>query len=86
MTTTVNYGLKKPSITDYINIANFNDNADVIDAKLKDVFDAISDINDNLSNHTHANPTLDELNAQKKITYGTSSPSGGNNGDIYIQY
>ena len=23
---------------------------------------------------------------QKKITYGTGNPSGGNNGDIYIKY
>lgn len=34
---------------------------------------------------------LDDANAeinnkQKKITSGTGSPSGGSNGDIYIQY
>lgn len=31
---------------------------------------------------------IDELEgvAQKKITFGTSTPSGGSNGDIYVQY
>ena len=31
---------------------------------------------------------INSLNSekQKKITYGTSAPSGGSNGDIYIQY
>lgn len=31
---------------------------------------------------------LDQLEAAKqpKITYGTTSPTGGSNGDIYIQY
>lgn len=28
----------------------------------------------------------DKANFQKKITTGTSAPTGGNNGDIYIQY
>lgn len=27
-----------------------------------------------------------DANKQKKITYGTSAPSGGSNGDVYIQY
>ena len=35
MQTTSNYGLKKPENTDPVNIQDFNDNADVIDAALK---------------------------------------------------
>jgi hypothetical protein len=35
MKTTANYGLKKPEGTDVVDIQNFNDNADTIDAELK---------------------------------------------------
>lgn len=38
------------------------------------------------ADHVHALPSLSTLGAQKTISYGTSSPSGGSNGDIYIQY
>ena len=34
-TYTANYRLKKPGLADYYNIQDFNDNADVIDGKLK---------------------------------------------------
>ena len=35
MQTTANYGLKKPEGSDVVDIQNFNDNADTIDAELK---------------------------------------------------
>lgn len=38
------------------------------------------------ADHVHALPSLATLGAQKSITYGTAAPSGGSNGDIYIQY
>jgi len=38
------------------------------------------------ADHVHELPTLVTLGAQKTISYGTSAPSGGSNGDIYIQY
>lgn len=38
------------------------------------------------ADHIHAKPSLTDLGAQKTISSGTSSPSGGSNGDIYIQY
>ena len=34
MQTTSNYGLKKPDLTDVVDIQNFNDNADIIDSEL----------------------------------------------------
>lgn len=37
MQTTANYGLKKPDGTDVVDIQNFNDNADIIDAELKKI-------------------------------------------------
>lgn len=39
MTNTVNYGLKKPEETDFYSVSAFNDNADIIDAKLKELAD-----------------------------------------------
>lgn len=38
------------------------------------------------ADHVHALPSLSTLGAQKKIGSGTASPSGGSDGDIYIQY
>lgn len=38
------------------------------------------------ADHVHALPSLATLGAQKSIKYGTTAPSGGSNGDIYIQY
>ncbi len=38
---TANYGLKKPLGTDVVNIADLNDNADIIDQKLKENKDAV---------------------------------------------
>lgn len=43
-----------------------------------DELNALSGISANIQNQLN---TL-----QGKITYGSSAPSGGNNGDIYIQY
>ena len=34
MQTTTNYKLKKPDLTDVVDIQNFNDNADIIDSEL----------------------------------------------------
>ena len=51
MQRTNNYGLIKPDITEFYDIAKFNENADIIDAKLKELEDDkvnISDIVDNL--------------------------------------
>lgn len=39
MQTTANYGLKKPDGTDVVDIANFNDNADIVDTQLKKIND-----------------------------------------------
>lgn len=38
------------------------------------------------ADHVHTLPSLATLGAQKKITYGSASPSGGADGDVYIQY
>ena len=42
MQNTTNYGLKKPESTDYINVNDFNENADIIDAQLKENADSIT--------------------------------------------
>lgn len=35
MTTTTNYGIKKPGASDYYNVEDFNGNADIVDTELK---------------------------------------------------
>ena len=49
MQNTTNYGLNKPESTDMYNIEHFNNNADIIDAKLKNHSDAIDGINGNIA-------------------------------------
>jgi len=44
MDTTTNYNLKKPSTTDFYNIEDFNDNADIIDQQMKTNADNIAKI------------------------------------------
>ena len=43
-----------------------------------------SNLGNTYYNKTQINNTVATL--QPKITYGTGTPSGGNNGDIYIKY
>lgn len=50
MTTTTNYGLKKPAQTDNYNVEDFNDNADIIDTQLKENSDNISALQTSFNN------------------------------------
>ena len=43
-TNTPNYKLKKPDPSDFYNIADFNGNADIIDAQLKSISDQYTDL------------------------------------------
>lgn len=42
MQKTTNYNLKKPESTDYVNISDLNDNADIVDEELKKNADALT--------------------------------------------
>ena len=42
---TQNYNLKKPEQDDFYNVEDFNDNADIIDQKLKEIEDKTQNIN-----------------------------------------
>lgn len=44
MQNTINYGLKKPESTDYIDINDFNENADIIDTQLKENADGLTSL------------------------------------------
>ena len=48
MTTTTNYGLKKPDQLENYNVDDFNDNADAIDTQMKKNADAITNMMDQL--------------------------------------
>ena len=76
MKNTTNYGLKKPETTDLYDIEDFNDNADVVDAKLKELEDNkaenehshdVSDIN----NFPSSMPPSSHTQAASTITAGT---------------
>ena len=49
MKLTTNYGLKKPEGTDVVNIDDFNDNADVLDAKVKNLEDVVTETKKSVS-------------------------------------
>ena len=74
---TTNYNLKKPELGDDVAPTPFNDNADIVDSKLKEVNDSINGIN----------TSIGTINGKlKNITISTAEPSGGSNGDIWIKY
>ncbi len=56
---TPNYGLKKPEQYDFYNVEDFNENADIIDEKLKEIEDGIENIagevEDELESHKNDN-------------------------------
>lgn len=74
---TTNYNLKKPETGDDVSPTPFNDNADIVDSKLKEVNDSINGIKTSIG-------TID--GKLKNITISTAEPSGGSNGDIWIKY
>ena len=51
-TNTPNYNLKKPASTDFYNIADFNGNADIIDAQLKSINDQYTDLSSAVETNT----------------------------------
>lgn len=62
--------------------------ADQIDNQMQSVNNSINTANTNISTiQTNLNTANTNINAkQPKIKYGTAAPSGGSNGDVYIQY
>lgn len=94
-TKTTNYQFVKPELTDPADITAMNGNWDTIDTKFKEQHDSINEINNKYTtinntvtqNKTELNNkiTTEVAKLQTKITYGTAAPSGGSNGDVYIQ-
>lgn len=62
--------------------------ADEVDAQIANVNTQITSANSRISTlQTNLNTTNTNVNAkQKAIASGTAAPTGGSNGDIYIQY
>lgn len=101
MQKTSNYGLNKPDGADTVDISVLNQNMDTIDVKLKNNADNTEALDEKGSSHfadntrhitaterTTWNAKQDALSSEnrRKITYGTADPSGGADGDIYLQY
>ena len=55
MRLTTNLGLKKPEGTDVVNIDDFNYNADILDAKVKEISNKLSSISINAKNTSFDN-------------------------------
>ena len=69
-TQTTNYKFIKAELSDPANITMFNGNWDTLEELLTEMGAHLTRLSDL---------------KQNKITYGTSTPSGGKSGDVYIQ-
>ena len=76
-TYTANYRLKKPGLADYYNIQDFNDNADVIDGKLKLGEEAKSLAESLQTSQQGMQTTLNGLQVKAVISVGGPEHAGG---------
>ena len=76
-TQTAIYGFVKPEITDPSDITSLNGNWDTVENELNELQETVNNNNESVTEQLAL--------LQPKITYGTSEPSGGNPGDVYIQ-
>lgn len=69
MRLTTNLGLKKPEGTDVVNIDDFNYNADILDAKVKEISNKLSSISTNAKNTSFDNSSngMEATNVQNAI-------------------
>lgn len=69
MRLTTNLGLKKPEGTDVVNIDDFNYNADILDAKVKEISNKLSSISTNAKNTSFDNSSngMSATNVQDAI-------------------
>lgn len=75
---TTNYQLKKPEAGDYYNIADFNDNADIIDAKLEKGMSAYSTVNQLLTRISNLEQRATTMETKGRIVlylYGMTGTS-----------
>lgn len=75
MRLTTNLGLKKPEGTDVVNIDDFNYNADILDAKVKEISNKLSSISTNAKNTSFDNSSngMAATNVQDAIVENKTS-------------
>lgn len=75
MRLTTNLGLKKPEGTDVVNIDDFNYNADILDAKVKEISNKLSSISTNAKNTSFDNSSngMTATNVQDAIEENKTS-------------
>lgn len=75
MRLTTNLGLKKPEGTDVVNIDDFNYNADILDAKVKEISNKLSSISTNAKNTSFDNSSngMTATNVQDAIVENKTS-------------
>mgnify|MGYP003300775225 CR=1 FL=1 len=86
-TTTNKLKLIKLELTDAADITALNENWDKLDkhTHTADDISGILPIKNGGTGADNAKNARSNLGAQAQITYGTSEPIGGSNGDVYIQ-
>ena len=90
MRLTTNLGLKKPEGTDVVNIDDFNYNADILDAKVKEISNKLSSIStnakstsfDNSSNGMSATNVQDAIEENKTSILNLNSKTDTMNSDL----
>lgn len=80
MRLTTNLGLKKPEGTDVVNIDDFNYNADILDAKVKEISNKLSSISTNAKNTSFDNSSngMVATNVQDAIEENKTSIQSAN--------
>ena len=87
MRLTTNLGLKKPEGTDVVNIDDFNYNADILDAKVKEISNKLSSISTNAKNTSFDNSSngMVATNVQDAIEENKTSVQNANSNISKLQ-
>lgn len=87
MRLTTNLGLKKPEGTDVVNIDDFNYNADILDAKVKEISNKLSSISTNAKNTSFDNSSngMVATNVQDAIVENKTSIQNANSNISKLQ-
>ena len=87
MRLTTNLGLKKPEGTDVVNIDDFNYNADILDAKVKEISNKLSSISTNAKNTSFDNSSngMAATNVQDAIVENKTSIQNANSNISKLQ-
>ena len=76
MQNTINYSLKKPESADYIDINDFNENADIIDIQLKENADGLTSLEKTAATKEEVQTLSETVSAYKNETAASITETG----------